>query len=97
MVRLFLLGAVLATVGCFRQARLHDRETTGTCEGACAHYVDCKGLTETDEVFAACVTECRQIYEDSQVLASYERLRCADAIAFIEGPSQRGPGAVSAP
>jgi hypothetical protein len=86
--------AALAATGCLSSGavRRHPGRPTGTCGGACAYYLDCKGQASDDGVFRACVDECRAIYEDPFMLASYERLRCEDAISFIEGASGRGPG-----
>lgn len=68
-------------------------QTTGTCPGACEHYLKCKGATDDHSAYAICVAECRDIYEDNAyTLASYERLACEDAVAFVEGESGRGPG-----
>jgi hypothetical protein len=59
----------------------------------CAHY---QGSPQDDRLYATCVDECREIYEDPQVLVEYERLRCDDAVAFIEGESGRPPGSLAA-
>ncbi len=74
------------------QTRRHPGRPTGTCPGACAHYLDCKGTPDDEHTYNACVSECRATYDDPQFLVSYERLSCPDAVAFIEGDSGRGPG-----
>jgi hypothetical protein len=81
--------SLVALAACAGLARRHPGAPTGTCAGACAHYVDCKGTPEDDAMYGACVDECREIYDDPQTLAAYEQLACEDAVAFIEG--QRGP------
>jgi hypothetical protein len=84
---------VVFSTSCIRYVGRRQRpKPTGTCPGACSHYVQCKG-TRDHRTYDSCVQECREIYDDSpQALASYERLACEDAVAFIEGDSGRGPG-----
>jgi hypothetical protein len=95
--RAVVIFALVAAAGCAHyQVRRHPGRPTGTCPGACAHYVDCKGSPQDDRLYATCVDECREIYEDPQVLVEYERLRCDDAVAFIEGESGRPPGSLAA-
>ncbi len=72
------------------------RSVTGTCEGACDHYVRCKGDRDA-VVLAACVRECEEIFvedgePDAVALGMFEQLQCPDAIGFVEGTSGRGPG-----
>ncbi|RMH44130.1 MAG: hypothetical protein D6689_03180 [Deltaproteobacteria bacterium] len=88
--------AAVAVGSCARPpAPARPRQPTGTCPGACAHYLRCKGEPDDTATFAACVTECRATFDDPDVLADYERLDCDDAVAFIEGDSGRGPGAAA--
>ena len=73
------------------------RDITGTCEGACRHYVRCKGESDP-QVLTACVRECEEIFvedgePDAVALGMFEQLQCPDAIGFVEGESGRGPGA----
>jgi hypothetical protein len=72
------------------------RHITGTCDGACRHYMRCKGESSAP-VYGACVQECELIFvEDGEVdsvsLGMFEQLECPDAIGFVEGTSGRGPG-----
>jgi hypothetical protein len=88
---------LLALAGCVRHlGPAYRRSPTGTCPGACEHYLLCKGTPDDRETMSACVDECRAIYDDASVLAAYERLECEKAVAFIEGSSGRGPGARTA-
>jgi len=92
---LVLVLALALTASCFRygRSRRYSARTTGTCPGACSHYMSCKGGERDKQAYGSCVAECREIYEDSpHALATYERLSCPDAVAFIEGDSGRGPG-----
>ena len=94
--RIAVLALVLAlTASCihYGRSRRYAAKTTGTCPGACSHYQTCKGTSSDQQAYAICVAECREIYEDNpHALATYERLACEDAVAFIEGESGRGPG-----
>jgi hypothetical protein len=91
-----VLASVLAVLsGCVAHGRSSVRqyaaEVTGSCEGACDHYLSCKS-SESAAAHDACVTECEEIYEDPFTLAHFESLECVEAIQFVEGPSGRGPG-----
>ena len=65
---------------------------TGTCDGACDHYADCKGGV-SDGVKRACLAECPQVFGDRESLMAFESLSCEDTIEYVEGPSHRPPGA----
>ena len=57
---------------------------TGTCAGACAHYIECKpGHTETDRT--RCETECPQVFSDRDSLMAYESLTCKNAVEYVDG------------
>ncbi len=64
---------------------------TGTCSGACDHYVECRGKTSA-EVRAACLTECPQVFGDRESLMAFESLSCPNTVEFVEGPDRRPPG-----
>jgi len=90
-------------LSCVRYARLHGRTVqSGTCEGACRHYVDCKD-DERPESFQSCVADCGDIYvhegeADSESLMEFEDLDCKDAVAFVDGDDRgRNRTAVSRP
>lgn len=90
-----LIALIALSVSCVRYGPRYRyvTQTTGTCPGACSHYLTCRGTPEDQQAYGRCVQECREIYEDNpQTLATYERLSCEDAVAFIEGDSGRGPG-----
>lgn len=88
-MRSIATGLVLAVVlaGCIVK-RLTTPRLTGTCDGACSHYVECKaGNTDTDR--ARCTTECPDVFRDEDSLMGYESLSCKDAVEYIDGaPSQ---------
>jgi hypothetical protein len=86
--------AVLST-GCYRDARqghsmsFRMAQATGTCEGACQHYLGCKGESSA-ETRATCLAECQEIFvfegeEDRTSLRDFEGLQCESAVAFVDG------------
>lgn len=95
------MGALLGLAGCVSSAQIrrHPGLAQGTCDAACAHYVDCKGQSTNDDLHGACVAECRQVFaiDDRASLRAYESLECGDAVSFIEGTSGREPGEPTTP
>jgi len=80
-----VLGLVLAValLGCIVR-RIAGPQLTGTCDGACAHYAQCKpGRGESD--LARCVAECPSVFSDRDSLMAYESLSCEDAVEFVDG------------
>ncbi len=61
---------------------------TGTCEGACAHYVECKPA-HSDADGARCRNECPQVFSDSDSLMAYESLACKDAVEYVDGSNPK--------
>ena len=64
-------------------------EATGTCEGACDHYLSCKG-DASGAAQSTCVAECREIFaydgeEDRMSLLDFESMQCEAAVAFVDG------------
>ena len=77
------LGLSLSMIGCVVQ-RFTGPQLTGTCDGACAHYLQCKpGHGETDRT--RCLAECPEVFGDRDSLAAYESLTCDDAVEFVDG------------
>lgn len=61
---------------------------TGTCDGACAHYIECKpGHPERERV--RCQQECPGVFADPDSLMMYESLSCQDAVEYVDGTSPR--------
>jgi hypothetical protein len=57
---------------------------TGTCGGACSHYIECKpGHPEHDR--ARCEQECPGVFSDRDSLMMYESLSCKDAVEYVDG------------
>ncbi len=90
-----LIGGLLAYTSCGHRSILITRHTTGTCRGACSHYLSCKerrGHEVTEETRLACRTECREVFGSPETIRAFEGLSCEETLAFVEGPSGREPG-----
>jgi hypothetical protein len=80
------LGAAVAS-GCMVR-RLTGPSITGTCDGACAHYVECKpghGAADRDR----CLAECPDAFSDQDSLMAYESLACEDAVEYVDGTAAK--------
>jgi len=80
-----LAGAAMAAVlgGCFLRS-IRERETTGTCDGACEYYLDCKDA-DGPAARTACAADCRGVFGSSGQLHEFERLSCRDVVEFVDG------------
>jgi hypothetical protein len=80
-----IVGLLLA--GCIVRNLVGPR-TSGTCRGACAHYVDCKhgGGRDTER----CNAECPDVFADRDSLIAFENLSCRDAVEFVDGSIDPG-------
>ncbi|HVV84383.1 MAG TPA: hypothetical protein VHE35_15050 [Kofleriaceae bacterium] len=66
---------------------------TGTCAGACDHYLGCRREADRDgSVRRACQAECPDVFTDRDSLMAFESLSCPDTVEFVEGPSRHPPG-----
>ena len=84
-----VIAAVLAS--CIVN-RFTGPKLTGTCAGACAHYVECKpGHSDRDGV--RCRAECPDVFADADSLMAYESLSCKDAVEFVDGTGPRSAAA----
>lgn len=82
-------GIVLAALiaGCVVHQLIGPR-LTGTCEGACTHYMACKpgaGHADGDR----CRSECPQVFGDRDSLMGFESLSCADAVEYVDGTQEK--------
>jgi hypothetical protein len=76
--------AIAATITSCIVRRLSGPTLTGTCDGVCAHYVECKpGHPEGDRL--RCRSECPAVFDDRDSLMAYESLSCRDAVEYIDG------------
>jgi hypothetical protein len=83
LAALFVAFGALAAAGCIVQ-RFTAPQLTGTCDGACSHYVQCKpGHSNVDR--NRCSAECPDVFSDRDSLMAYESLTCDDAIEYIDG------------
>ncbi|HEY0195558.1 MAG TPA: hypothetical protein VGC42_30800 [Kofleriaceae bacterium] len=79
--------AAMAINGCVVR-RLTGPRLTGTCDGACDHYVECKpGHRPVDR--ERCVRECPDAFSDRDLLMAYESLGCEDAVEYVDGTHAR--------
>jgi hypothetical protein len=95
---LALVTTLLALGGCVNRSRgpVFGRPT-GTCAGACDHYLWCKaqyGDKVDERSRQTCELECPEVFSGAESLAAFESLTCDDTVAFVEGESGRGPGAL---
>ncbi len=68
--------------------RLMGPRLTGTCDGACAHYMACKtGGTPVDRT--PCNVECPGVFSDRDSLMAYESLACPDAVEYVDGSKKK--------
>ena len=59
---------------------------TGTCDGACAHYVDCSDRPDPRGTLRqACLAECPGVFADHESIMAFESLSCPDTVEFVEG------------
>ncbi len=89
MIRGLVLGALIACVlaSCVVH-RLMGPRLTGTCEGACAHYISCK-TGARDEDRSRCNAECPGVFADRDSLMAYESLSCPDAVEYVDGSKKK--------
>ncbi len=85
-LRGLLLGALLT--GCIVRHLVGGPRLTGTCEGACAHYIECKpGHPEVER--AKCTAECPQVFSDRDSLMAFESMSCKDTVEYVDGNAPR--------
>ena len=88
-LRGLLLGLALAALiaGCVVK-RLMGPRLTGTCEGACSHYVSCKtGAGGAERT--RCKAECPDVFADRDSLMAFESLSCANAVEYVDGSKKK--------
>lgn len=89
---------MLGSTGCFiRAIGGEDRHLTGTCDGACEYYLDCKDADEPT-ARAQCAAECEEIFASPERIREFESLECQDAVEFVDGePALAGMAMASMP
>lgn len=90
MIRGLVIGVLIAMTiaSCVVRNIVGGPRLTGTCDGACAHYVSCKSGAGTD-ARRRCNQECPEVFSDRDSLMAYESLSCADAVEYVDGSSKR--------
>jgi hypothetical protein len=85
MIRgLFAAAMILLLTSCIVKHLVNGPRLTGTCEGACNHYVSCKaGHSNADRV--RCENECPGVFSDRDSLLAFESLSCQNAVEFVDG------------
>lgn len=77
-----LLGLMMPA--CVAIRTFTGRRVTGTCAGACDHYVSCKAnATSTDR--SRCLQDCPRVFSDRESLGAFESLSCDDAVSYVDG------------
>jgi hypothetical protein len=86
----FALALIALSIGssCIVKHLVSGPRLTGTCEGACSHYVECKaGARKEDRT--RCETECPDVFSDRDSLMAYESLSCQNAVEYVDGTQPR--------
>jgi hypothetical protein len=83
-MRLVLVLAIAALSASCLARLATTRRLTGTCEGACDHYLACKD-ERTPTAARSCVAECHQVFADADSLRAFESLSCPDAVEYVDG------------
>lgn len=84
-----LLIAALAS-GCIVRY-IRGTQLTGTCDGACDHYLQCRG-GDIGGVREACMAECPEVFGDRDSVMAFESLSCIDTVEYVEGEGRRPLG-----
>jgi hypothetical protein len=89
VIRGLVLGIALACLiaSCVVR-RVMSPRLTGTCDGACAHYVACKSGAGAEDK-RRCNQECPDVFSDRDSLMAFESLSCPDAVEFVDGSQKR--------
>lgn len=90
MIRWLVISVLLVVVmgSCIVRNLGGGPRLTGTCDGACAHYVECKPA-HSDSDRSTCKAECPQVFSDRDSLMAYESMTCKNAVEFVDGDGQR--------
>jgi hypothetical protein len=84
------LVAAAALSGCIVRY-IRGPQLSGNCEGACDHYLACRG-SDIGGVREACLAECPLVFGDRDSIMAFESLSCADTVEYVEGPARRPLG-----
>lgn len=88
-MKLWIAAMVAVTLtACIVKTFSTGPHLTGTCEGACEHYVECKP-EHPDAAKARCRTECPEVFSDEDSLRGFESLSCKDTVEYVDGTTPR--------
>ncbi len=79
---------ILLVTSCVVKHLVTSPRLTGTCQGACSHYVECKAGAGNDER-KRCENECPDVFSDRDSLMAYESLSCQNAVEYVDGTQPR--------
>jgi hypothetical protein len=79
---------ILLATSCVVRHLVAGPRLTGTCDGACAHYIECKAGARADDR-KRCDAECPDVFSDRDSLMAYESLSCQDAVEYVDGTQPR--------
>jgi hypothetical protein len=80
-----LVAIAIASSACHMPRVFGAPRLSGTCEGACDHYLECRGGGVTKDARTSCVADCRDVFADQESLRAFESLSCRDAVEYVEG------------
>jgi len=79
---------IVLLTSCIVKRFVSGPRLTGTCQGACDHYIECKaGAQKADRI--RCETECPDVFSDRDSLMAYESLSCTNAVEYVDGTQPR--------
>lgn len=79
---------IVLLTSCIVKRFVSGPRLTGTCQGACDHYIECKAAAQkADRV--RCETECPDVFSDRDSLMAYESLSCTNAVEYVDGTQPR--------
>jgi hypothetical protein len=79
---------IILVTSCMVRNLVSGPRLTGTCAGACDHYVECKpGHSSADR--QRCEAECPQVFSDRDSLMAFESLTCRNAVEYVDGTQPR--------
>jgi len=88
MMRGLLATIIIILITSCIVKRLTGPKLTGTCAGACDHYIGCKpGATDSDKV--RCQSECPQVFSDRDSLMAFENMSCQNTVEYVDGTSPK--------
>jgi hypothetical protein len=88
-VKMFIAAMFAVTLAaCIVKTFSTGPRLTGTCEGACDHYTECKP-GHPAEAKTRCRTECPEVFSDEDSLRGFESLSCKDTLEYVDGATPR--------